>query len=66
MVALFAISANLTLFVIVLLPVSGILIGRIGKTLRSTSLKGQKKLGIIMSILEETLAGLRIIKAFNA
>lgn len=66
LVALFAISANLTLFVLVLLPVSGILIGRIGKSLRSTSLKGQKKLGLIMSILEETLAGLRIIKAFNA
>ncbi len=66
LVALFAISANLTLFVLVLLPVSGILIGRIGKSLRSTSLKGQKKLGLIMSILEETLGGLRIIKAFNA
>ncbi len=64
--ALFFISFNLTLFVLVLLPLSGLLIGRIGKTLRHTSLRGQKKLGIIMSIVEETLAGLRIIKAFNA
>jgi len=64
--ALFFISFKLTLFVIILLPLSGLLIGRIGKTLRSTSLKGQKKLGLIISIVEETLAGLRIIKAFNA
>ncbi len=64
--ALFFISFKLTLFVLILLPVSGLLIGRIGKTLRSTSLRGQKKLGVIMSIVEETLAGLRIIKAFNA
>lgn len=64
--ALFFISFKLTLFVLLLLPLSTIIIGRIGKSLRSTSLKGQKKLGIIMSIVEETLAGLRIIKAFNA
>jgi len=64
--ALFFISFKLTLFVLILLPVSGLLIGRIGKTLRSTSLRGQKKLGVIISIVEETLAGLRIIKAFNA
>jgi subfamily B ATP-binding cassette protein MsbA len=64
--ALFFISFKLTLFVLVLLPLSGLLIGRIGKSLRHTSLRGQKKLGIIMSIVEETLAGLRIIKAFNA
>ncbi|MBE0655987.1 MAG: ABC transporter ATP-binding protein, partial [Bacteroidales bacterium] len=64
--ALFFISFKLTLFVLVLLPLSGLLIGRIGKSLKSTSLRGQKKLGLIISILEETLAGLRIIKAFNA
>ncbi|MGC9344451.1 MAG: ABC transporter transmembrane domain-containing protein, partial [Bacteroidales bacterium] len=64
--ALFFISFKLTLFVLVLLPLSGLIIGRIGKSLRSTSLKGQKKLGLIISIVEETLAGLRIIKAFNA
>ncbi len=64
--ALFSISVNLTFFVIVLLPLSGLLIGRIGKTLRSTSLKGQEMLGLIISHVEEALAGLRIIKAFNA
>jgi len=64
--SLFYISLNLTLFVIVLLPLSGFLIGKIGKTLRSTSLAGQKKLGVILSVIEETLGGLRIIKAFIA
>jgi len=64
--SLFYMSFQLTLFVIILLPLSGIIIGRIGKTLRSSSLKGQRKLGIIMSVFEETLGGLRIIKAFNA
>lgn len=64
--ALFYMSPKLSGFVLVLLPVSGIIIGRIGKTLRSTSLQGQKKLGLIMSVFEETLGGLRIVKAFNA
>jgi subfamily B ATP-binding cassette protein MsbA len=63
--ALFYMSFQLSLFVLVLLPLSGIIIGRIGKTLRSTSLQGQKKLGLIMSVFEETLGGLRIVKAFN-
>lgn len=64
--ALFAISSNLTIFVLILLPLSGLIIGRIGKSLRATSLKGQQKLGLIMSLVEEALSGLRIIKAFNA
>lgn len=66
LIALFSISVNLTFFVIVLLPLSGFLIGKIGKTLKSNSLKGQKLLGFIISQVEESLAGLRIIKAFNA
>ncbi len=66
LVALFMMSARLSLFVLIMLPLSGLIIGRIGKTLRSTSFHGQRKLGIIMSIVEETLSGLRIIKAFNA
>lgn len=64
--ALFYMSSSLTLFVMVLLPVSGLLIGRIGRTLKQTSLKGQAKMGVILSMIEETLGGLRIIKAFNA
>lgn len=59
-------SIQLTLIVAVLLPISGIFIGRLGKKLKTTSFKGQKKMGFILSIIEETLSGLRIIKAFNA
>lgn len=62
---LFIMSPFLTLFVLVLLPISGAIIGRIGKSLRRKSVKGQNKLGLIMSYIEETLFGLRIIKAFN-
>ncbi len=65
-VALFVISPQLTVFVLVLLPVSAFLIGRIGKSLKRSSQKGQKKMGFLLSMIEETLGGLRIIKAFNA
>ncbi|MDE6459525.1 MAG: ABC transporter ATP-binding protein/permease [Paramuribaculum sp.] len=60
------ISWQLTLFVLVLLPVAGIAMGRIGKSLKRKSLEGQQQWGRIMSYIEETLGGLRIIKAFNA
>ena len=59
-------SPQLTLFVFVLLPLTGILIGRIGKSLRRTSAKSKDTLGQLISTIEETLSGLRIIKAFNA
>ncbi len=59
-------SPQLTVFVFVLLPITGIIIGKVGHSLRETSEKGQAMSGVIMSILEETLSGLRIIKAFNA
>jgi subfamily B ATP-binding cassette protein MsbA len=65
-VTLFFISPQLTLFVMVLLPVSGYLIGLVGKSLKRSSQKGQKRMGVILSIIEETISGLRIIKAFNA
>ncbi len=60
------ISAKLTVFVFILLPVVGFLIGRIGKSLKRTSARSKEKLGLLISIIEETLSGLRIIKAFNA
>ncbi|MBS1764529.1 MAG: ABC transporter ATP-binding protein [Bacteroidetes bacterium] len=59
-------SAKLTLFVFLLLPVIGVLIGWMAKSLKRTSAKGKLKLGSLISIIEETLSGLRIIKAFNA
>ncbi len=64
-VVLFSMSPFLTLFVLVLLPISGFVIGRTAKSLRKKSAKGQSKLGLIISYIEETLFGLRIIKAFN-
>ena len=60
------ISPSLTVFVIILFPLAGILIGYIGKNLKSSSKKGQDKLALIMSIIDENIYGLRIIKAFNA
>jgi len=64
--AMIFISAKLTLFVFVLLPITGFIIGRIGKSLKETSAKGQEKMGGLISLIEEMLTGLRIIKAFNA
>ncbi len=61
-----AISWQLTLFVFILLPIAGTIMGRIGKRLKRDSLEGQNQWGTIMSNIEETLGGLRIIKAFNA
>jgi subfamily B ATP-binding cassette protein MsbA len=63
---LFITSYELTLFALVLLPVSGWLIGRTSRTLRASSLLGQQYLGRLLSIVEETLTGLRIVKGFNA
>lgn len=60
------ISWKLTLFVFILLPVAGTVMGRVGKKLKRKSLQGQEEWGVLMSLIEETLGGLRIIKAFNA
>ena len=60
------ISPHLTVFVIILFPIAGILIGYIGKSLKSSSKKGQDKLAYILSIIDENIFGLRIIKTFNA
>lgn len=63
---LFATSIELTVFALLLLPVSGWLIGQASRTLRSSSLVGQQYLGRLLSVVEETLTGLRIVKGFNA
>lgn len=60
------ISWQLTLFVLILLPLAGYIMGRVGKKLKRKSLEGQQQWGGLMSQIEETLGGLRIIKAFNA
>ncbi|MGL5683801.1 MAG: ABC transporter ATP-binding protein [Marinifilaceae bacterium] len=66
LVAMIAMSWELTLFVLIMLPIMGGLIGRVGKNLKKRSKEGQDKMGEILSSIEETLSGLRIIKAFNA
>lgn len=66
LVALFMMNYELTLMVLILLPLSGLLIGGVGRSLKRTSVKGQARMGELLSIIEETLGGLRIIKAFNA
>lgn len=60
------ISWQLTLFVLILLPLAGLLMGEVGKRLKRKSFEAQEKWGVIMSFIEETLGGLRIVKAFNA
>ena len=66
LVTMLIISAKLTLFVFLFLPISGFLISKIGKSLKKGSLKVQQEQGVFLSILEETMGGLRIIKAFHA
>lgn len=66
LVALFTISWELTLFVLIVLPIAGYVMGAVGKRLKRDSLEGQTQWGRLMSMVEETLSGLRIIKAFNA
>lgn len=66
MIALFFISWQLTLFVIVVLPIAGGLMGIVGKRLKRDSAEGKSLWGVLMSYVEETLGGLRVIKAFNA
>ena len=60
------ISWQLTVFVLILLPIAGLVMGRVGKRLKRKSLEAQNQWGVLMSYIEETLGGLRIIKAFNA
>ena len=66
LIFLFIISVKLTLFVFLFLPLAGLIVGRIGRSLKKNTNKAQVKWGEILSQMEETLTGLRIIKAFNA
>lgn len=59
-------SWKLTLFVLVVLPFAGILMGKVGKSLKRKSVLAQTQTGQLLSMIEETLGGLRVIKAFNA
>ncbi len=66
LVTMFIMSWELSLFVIIMLPIVGYFIGRVGKSLKKPSREGQNMLGHLMSFIDETLGGLRVIKAFNA
>lgn len=66
LIGMILISWQLTLFVFILLPFAGYVMGQVGKKLKRRSLEGQQQWGALMSQIEETLGGLRIIKAFNA
>lgn len=61
-----ALSWKLTVFVFVLLPIAGWVMGMVGKRLKAKSLEAQNRLGSILATTEETIGGLRVIKAFNA
>ncbi len=65
-VYLVVLSPQLTLLLLILLPLSGLIIGRIGRSLKKQSTKVQETLASILSTIDETLGGMRIIKAFNA
>lgn len=65
-ITMFYISVNLTLFVFIFIPISGFIISRIGKSLKGKSERAQQESGYFISILEESLSGLKVVKSYNA
>jgi len=59
-------SPELSMFLLIFLPIAGLVIGRIGRSLKKVSTRVQEKLGDILTTIEETLGGMRVIKGFNA
>lgn len=66
LVSMILISPQLTVFLVLFLPIAGFVIGRIGKSLKRPSNLAQEYLGSILGIIDETIAGMRVVKAFNA
>jgi subfamily B ATP-binding cassette protein MsbA len=66
LVTMLILSPQLTLFVLIILPISGFIIGKIGKTLKQASANSQHLQGVINSLVDETISGIRIIKSFTA
>lgn len=66
LISMMIISIKLTLFVFVFIPISGFIISKIGKSLKSKSVRAQQEQGIFISTLDETLTGLKVVKSFNA
>ncbi len=65
-VGMFLISFKLTLFVFIFIPIAGLVISRIGKNLKAQSLEAQGEGGYLISIVEESLSGLKVVKSYNA
>ncbi|WP_396144053.1 ABC transporter ATP-binding protein [Flavobacterium sp.] len=65
-VTMFAISVKLTLFVFIFIPISGFIISKIGKSLKAKSERAQFEGGYLISIVEESLSGLKVVKSYNA
>ena len=66
LVVMFSISWQLSIFVLLFIPISGFLISSIGKRLKRQSLRAQQESGQLISTVEETLTGLKIVKSYNA
>ncbi|HRW62646.1 MAG TPA: ABC transporter ATP-binding protein [Bacteroidales bacterium] len=66
MYVLFFMNIKLTLIVIIIFPLTALIIGQIAKSLKKQTLRGQQKMGALVGMLEETLSGIKIVKAFNA
>lgn len=66
LVTMFIISVKLTLFVLIFMPISGLIISKVAKNLRAQSLEAQKESGFLISIVDESLGGLKVIKSYNA
>lgn len=66
LVTMFIISLKLTLFVLIFMPISGLIISKVAKNLRAQSLEAQKESGFLISIVDESLGGLKVIKSYNA
>ena len=65
-IVMFTISIKLTLFVFIFIPISGTIISLVGKKLKKQSTKAQEEQGIFLSIIEETLGGLKVVKGYNS
>lgn len=66
LIAMISINFKLTIFVFIFIPVAGILISKIGKSLRTKSERVQAENGYLISIVEESLSGLKVVKSYNA
>lgn len=66
LITMFFISAKLTIFVLIFIPISGFIISKIGKNLKAKSLRAQGESGLLISIVEESLSGLKVVKSYNA